>query len=303
MTQRISITIAFLTGLGMIFIGTRFMLAPEIAEASYGIHFNAHGDFSFHYIKGIRDIFTGLLICTLILSRQIKALGIAMVLGTIIPTIDMLIVLTKDYNGIVQAIPHISAIIVCAITGTLLLLHKSSEKALGNQGYSKLISATDKNKETIVEYCIIPNEKTPWHYHTLFSETFEILNGTLEVGLNNRINLFKIGDKVTIKPNEKHYFHNISKNDCLIKVTINPGNTNFENSLLILKGLANEGLASTAGTPKKLSDLALFVYLNNSRMVGFQKIAEPFFKLLARKAIKRGRLQELELKYCQQRPF
>jgi len=303
MTQRISITIAFLTGLGMIFIGTRFMLAPEIAEASYGIHFNAQSDFSFHYIKGIRDVFTGLLICTLILSRQIKALGIAMALGTIIPTMDMLIVLNKDYNSIIQAIPHISAIIICATTGTLLLLHKSSERALRTQGYTKLISTADTNKESIIEYSIIPNEKTPLHYHTLFSETFEILHGTLEVGLNNQVNLLTKGDKVTIKPNEKHYFHNVSNNDCLIKVTINPGNTNFENSLLILKGLANEGLASTAGTPKKISDLALFVYLNNSRMVGFQKIAEPFFKFLARKAIKRGRLHELELKYCQQRPF
>jgi uncharacterized membrane protein YkgB len=130
MTQKISITIAFLTGLGMIFIGTRFLLAPEIAEAGYGIHFNAHGDYSFHYIKGIRDVFTGLLICILILTKQTKALGITLAVGTIIPTIDMLIVLSKDYNGILQAIPHISAIVVCAAIGTILLTHKTSNKAL-----------------------------------------------------------------------------------------------------------------------------------------------------------------------------
>jgi hypothetical protein len=129
MTQRISITIAFLTGLGMIFIGTRFLLAPEIAEAGYGIHFNAHGDYSFHYIKGIRDVFTGLLICLLILTKQIKALGITLLVGTIIPVADMLIVLTKDYTTVVQAIPHISAIIVCAVFGTILLMHKTSNKA------------------------------------------------------------------------------------------------------------------------------------------------------------------------------
>jgi hypothetical protein len=130
MIKRISITIAFLTGLGMIFIGTRFLLAPEIAEAGYGIHFNAHGDYSFHYIKGIRDVFTGLLICILVLTKQTKALGITLTVGTIIPTIDMLIVLSKDYTGIVQAIPHISAIIVCAVAGTTLLLHNTSNKAL-----------------------------------------------------------------------------------------------------------------------------------------------------------------------------
>jgi hypothetical protein len=130
MIQRISITIAFLTGLGMIFIGTRFLLAPEVAEVGYGLHFNAHGDYSFHYIKGIRDVFTGLLICVLILAKQTKALGITLAVGTIIPTVDMVIVLTKDYNGIAQAIPHISAIIVCAVIGTILLFNKTSSKAL-----------------------------------------------------------------------------------------------------------------------------------------------------------------------------
>jgi hypothetical protein len=130
MIQRISITIAFLTGLGMIFIGTRFLLAPEVAEAGYGLHFNPHGDYSFHYIKGIRDVFTGLLICVLILAKQTKALGITLAVGTIIPTVDMIIVLTKNYNGIAQAIPHISAIIVCAVIGTILLFNKTSNKAL-----------------------------------------------------------------------------------------------------------------------------------------------------------------------------
>lgn len=130
MTQKISITIAFLTGLGLIFIGTRFLLAPEIAEAGYGIHFNAHGDYSFHYIKGIRDVFTGLLICILILTKQTKALGITLVVGTIIPVVDMLIVLTKDYNSIVQAIPHLSAILICAVIGTILLMRKTLNKAI-----------------------------------------------------------------------------------------------------------------------------------------------------------------------------
>ena len=130
MTKRISIAIAFLTGLGMIFIGTRFILAPEVAEAGYGIHFNARGDYSFHYIKGIRDVFTGLLICIFILTRQTKVLGTTLAVGTIIPVADMLIVLSKDYNGIAQAIPHIAAIIVCSVIGTILLMPKTSNEAL-----------------------------------------------------------------------------------------------------------------------------------------------------------------------------
>jgi hypothetical protein len=33
-------------------------------------------------------------------------------------------------------------------------------------------------------------------------------------------------------------------------------------------------------------------------MVGLQKIAEPVFNYFARAAIKNGRLNELEIKYC-----
>ena len=166
------------------------------------------------------------------------------------------------------------------------------------QGYIKLISSADTNNESVIELNILPGEKTPWHYHTLFSETFEILKGTLEVGKGKDIHQLKRGDIATIKPNEKHYYHNVSNEECIIKATLNPGNKNFENSLFILKGLAKDGLASGAGTPRKFSDLTLFVYLNNSKMVGFQKIAGPVFNFFAKAAIKNGHLNELLQKYC-----
>ncbi len=165
-------------------------------------------------------------------------------------------------------------------------------------GYVRLIQSADTKKNSVLEMNILPGEKTPWHYHTMFSETFEILKGTLEVGKGNDIYHLNVGEIATIKPREKHYFHNISKDECIIKVTLEPGNKNFENSLLIYKGLANNGLASAAGTPSKFLDLALFIYLNNSRMVGFQKVAEPIFNYVAGVAIKNGRLNELMQKYC-----
>ena len=127
MTTKISYTVAFITGLGLIFIGARFLLSPEIAEAGYGIHFNEQGDYSFHYIKGIRDIFSGLLMCVFVLMNERRPLGITLLAGTIIPVTDMLIVLNKSYNGVQQAIPHISAIIVCVGIGIILLTIKPSK--------------------------------------------------------------------------------------------------------------------------------------------------------------------------------
>jgi len=130
MTKNISIAIAFLTGLGLIFLGARFLIAPETAEAGYGIHFNEQGDYSFHYIKGIRDLMSGLLMCIFVLSKQTKALGATLLVGTIVPIVDMSIVLSKPYNGITQAIAHISAIIVCSVFGIILLTVKPTKKVL-----------------------------------------------------------------------------------------------------------------------------------------------------------------------------
>jgi hypothetical protein len=61
MATKISYAVAVITGLGMIFLGARFFYAPEAATAAFGIHLNGSGDYSFHYTKGIRDIFSGLL--------------------------------------------------------------------------------------------------------------------------------------------------------------------------------------------------------------------------------------------------
>ena len=130
MTTKIPYTVAFITGLGLIFIGARFLLSPEIAEAGYGIHFNEQGDYSFHYIKGIRDIFSGLLICVFVLINERRPLGVTLLAGTIIPVTDMLIVLNKSYNGVQQAMPHIIAIIICFVSGIILLATKPSKKVV-----------------------------------------------------------------------------------------------------------------------------------------------------------------------------
>jgi len=128
MTTKISYTIAFLLGLGMIFLGVRFFYSQEAATAGFGIHFNSNGDYSFQHIKGIRDIFSGLLICVFVLMNERRALGVTLLAGTMIPVNDMIIVLGKTYNGVPQAMPHIIAIIICFVVGIILLATK--KKAL-----------------------------------------------------------------------------------------------------------------------------------------------------------------------------
>lgn len=141
MTTKICNAICFLTGLGLLFIGIRFFLVPVSAETNYGLQLDTHGDFSFHYIKGIRDCFSGALVLLLLLMKERRALGIALLAASIIPVTDMLIVLSKSYNSFSLAIPHLIAVLICIIVGPLLLfrrccsLPKGSSKKEGLTSY------------------------------------------------------------------------------------------------------------------------------------------------------------------------
>ena len=147
MTTKISYAIAFLLGLAMIFIGGRFFLSPEAATAAFGIHFDANGDYSFHHIKGIRDIFSGVLLCALVLMKERRALGVMLFTATMIPVSDMIVVLSKSYNGIQQAMPHIVATIICSMVGILLLAIQPLKKsAVKTPGYSEPTSPKDLHK-------------------------------------------------------------------------------------------------------------------------------------------------------------
>ncbi len=298
MAIKISYIIVFLTGLGMLFIGGRFLMSPLPAEVAYGIRPETAGNYSFHYIKGVRDLFSGLLVCTLVLLNQRKALGVVLLTAAIIPFGDMLIVISKEYNSLVQAMPHIMALIICVVAGLVLLLSKPVQKTgIVSNSFIKVIQSAKNGRDAIIELNILPGNKTPWHFHTLFRESFEIVKGRLEIGKGEDIHQVKQGDRLTIKPYEKHYYNNIYQEECIIRTIIQPGNTDFVNALLLLKGLEADGLATKAGTPKKLTDLALFVRLNNSCMIGFQKIAEPFFTYLSNRAIKKGYLDTLMQQY------
>jgi hypothetical protein len=147
MTTKISYAIAFLLGLGMIFLGARFFFSPEAATAAFGIHFNANGDYSFHHIKGIRDIFSGVLLCALVLMKERRALGVMLFVATMIPVSDMLTVLGKSYTGVQQAMPHIIATLICLVVGILLLTIQPQKKSsIQTPGYGELTRQREMQK-------------------------------------------------------------------------------------------------------------------------------------------------------------
>ena len=118
--KTLSFYMVLLTGLLLLFIGVRFIISPQVAELAYGIHIHTD-DFSFHYIKGIRDIFSGLLVIILLFAKEYRALGFALLCATIIPAGDFCIVLSHPDFEVSKLYPHISAIIICIVFGIYYL--------------------------------------------------------------------------------------------------------------------------------------------------------------------------------------
>lgn len=292
--------ISLLIGLGMLFIGARFLLAPELGEAGYGLHYN-QPNYAFHAIKGIRDLFSGLIIVLLAWSHYRRPLFLTLLAGSIIPFADMFIVWHTPGSNLWAMLIHggtvITLWILCYFLGQSTPETRTNPLSNANASV-KRISSVSEGGNSVLEFSILPGESTPWHYHQLFSETFEMLKGELTVGRGEQTLTLQEGQTATIQRGQKHFFHNTSDKESFVKVTVSPGNRDFEEALLISKGLAKDGLASASGTPKKLTDLALFIHLNDSHMVGLQKVVEPLFRFLTTRAIKGGRLSYLKEKYA-----
>ena len=107
-----------LVGVGIIFIGARFLLAPSLAAAGYGVT----GSGAYLSAKGVRDIASGLFVFVLIASGQLRALGLIMGVATLIPVGDALIVLRNGGPRVIAFGIHGATAVAMLVIATLLLV-------------------------------------------------------------------------------------------------------------------------------------------------------------------------------------
>jgi hypothetical protein len=74
--------------IGIIAIGINFILNPAGASAAYGVAISDPSSFPFMWIKGIRDIFSGLVILPFLLNGNRKVTGILFAISIFIPFCD-----------------------------------------------------------------------------------------------------------------------------------------------------------------------------------------------------------------------
>jgi len=116
--------LTFITGSLLIFIGARFFLSPDVAEHAFGIQTVTGNDFSFHYIKGIRDLSVGIAILAMLLTRTQRGLAILLLAGSLVPVTDFLVVLNAPTHLTSQLYPHLTAIVLGLPLGCYYLFTK-----------------------------------------------------------------------------------------------------------------------------------------------------------------------------------
>lgn len=113
MRRSIPRSLSLLTGLGLVFIGLRFLLAPRVGAEGFGVFLPpADSNYAFHYAKGIRDVFAGLLLVVFAGLGYDRPLAWVLLLGALIPSVDLTIVLTQPTASLVLALPHLIAIVL-----------------------------------------------------------------------------------------------------------------------------------------------------------------------------------------------
>ncbi|WP_316575907.1 DUF4267 domain-containing protein [Nocardia canadensis] len=120
--SRIATALSVLGAAFILYIGLSYLITPETIATGFGLPTRPEGDaVAFLNLKGVRDTVCGLLIIALLAARQRFALGITMLVLALIPTGDMITVLSWDGSAAAAFGIHGFTAALVALTGALLM--------------------------------------------------------------------------------------------------------------------------------------------------------------------------------------
>jgi uncharacterized protein DUF4267 len=120
----IAYTLAGLIGVGIVFIGARFVVAPRVAAAGYGVpsELDQRSARAYLSVKGVRDIASGLIVFVLMAAGATHMLGWVLLAATVIPLGDAIIVLGNGGSKAIAWGVHGLTAVVMLVTSALLLV-------------------------------------------------------------------------------------------------------------------------------------------------------------------------------------
>ena len=138
---------------------------------------------------------------------------------------------------------------------------------------------SNENARTVLHALLAPGATTFPHYHTLFSETFTLLTGSMtvftspdmtETALEAKV--LQIGESITVPPGQLHNFL-VGDEETTNQVTFEPGNLDFERAMLIMRGMQSDRVYQEHGNPAEANPVYMAVMgeLLNAGVVGEMK--------------------------------
>lgn len=116
-----SFWMVFLIGAGISFIGIRFLIVPSAGSAAFGIPLPNNQTLLYGDIKGIRDLFSGLVLLYLLWIRERRITAFIFSFAILIPIVDCLTVYAA--NGVAGwpfMLIHGGTAVYCIITAFML---------------------------------------------------------------------------------------------------------------------------------------------------------------------------------------
>jgi mannose-6-phosphate isomerase-like protein (cupin superfamily) len=165
--------------------------------------------------------------------------------------------------------------------------------------YATFLETSEESggERTLIEVEVAPGGGNDPHYHLTYDEHFEVLEGELEVLVVKETVTLRPEEKAVARKNTLHRFRNRTNQPTTFLVELRPGHSGFEKAIKVAYGLASDGLASANGTPRNLYYTALLMEWSDIRLPSIYTVAEPLFRLLARRARRKGIDRELEARY------
>ena len=123
-TVTIGYVLAGIIAAAIIFIGARFLVAPRVATAGYGVlaEVDQPGTRAYLSVKGVRDIASGLFVIIAMVGGATHLLGWIILAATIIPIGDATIVLRSGGAKSTAYGVHGATAAVMLVAAALLLL-------------------------------------------------------------------------------------------------------------------------------------------------------------------------------------
>lgn len=150
---------------------------------------------------------------------------------------------------------------------------------------------------TLVEVTLADGGGVGLHYHKTYSETFDCIEGQVQVQLGRQIHTLQTEQSAVAAPNINHLFRNRSGKPCRFRVKLQPASRGFEKSLQIAYGLAGDGLCKPNGFPKDKLALAWLFDISESNLPGWMSLLEFILHKQARRAREKGIDKQLTERY------